>query len=377
MRVYFYALFIHLTLNIYVFYKGWNALKNKKILRTFFLSIFIAEIAIYLFGLFFSDILPENVFRFITLIGTSWMLFLFYMTLCWLMIDGLFYLHQRHKFMHPTVDTHPNITRGTAFIVSSVLITIVLVLGNDKFHHPVVEKFDIQIDKKLPKIKKMRAIVVGDTHFGFFIGKKMAQQYVDLIQKQKPDIIFLVGDIIDAEIAPILDQHIDEELSQLSAPLGVYACTGNHEYRYEAEQKIEWLQQKAHIDVLRDTAVFIDSSFYVIGREDDVFSHRNVLKNIFIENNIDKKFPIIVLNHSPTNLSEEADANVDLAFYGHTHEGQVFPFNLFTHLIFEVAHGYKRKGNTQLYVTSGLGLAGPQFRIGTQSEIAVFDITFN
>lgn len=377
MRVYFYALFIHLTFNIYVFYKGWNALKNKRVARNVFLSIFIVEMGIYLTGLFFSDSLPENVFRLIALSGISWMVFLFYMTLFWLLIDGLFFAHRKRRFMPRFVDKHPNITCGSAFLVTTFFVTALLIWGNYKFRHPSVTKFDIHIDKTAPEIKKMRAVIVGDLHLGFFIDKKIAAKYARFIMAQKPDVVFFVGDMIDAEIAPLLKQKMDEELQKVKAPLGVFGCTGNHEYRYETEEKIAWLQQKAHIQMLRDSAILVNSSFYVVGREDEVYLKREGLQTILKKNNVNRQLPIIVLNHSPHHLSEEADANVDIAFYGHTHEGQIFPFNLFTHLIFEVAHGYKKKENTHIYVTSGLGLAGPQFRIGTQSEIAVCDITFN
>lgn len=377
MRVYFYALFIHLTLNVYVFCKGWSTLKNKRVARNVFLSIFIAEMGIYLSGLFFSDSLPENVFRFIALSGVSWMVFLFYMTLFWLLIDALFFVHRKRKFMPHFVDNQPNITRGSAFLVTVFLATALLIWGNYKFKHPSVVKLNIHINKTASTIQKMRAVVVGDLHLGFFIEKRMAAKYVRLIMAQKPDIVFFVGDMIDAEIAPILKQEMDEEFQKIKAPLGVFGCTGNHEYRYETEEKIAWLQQKAHIQMLRDSVVLVDSSFYVVGREDEVYSKRKTLNRILKKNNVNRQLPVIVLNHSPNHLSEEVDANVDIAFYGHTHEGQIFPFNLFTHLIFEVAHGYKKKNNTHIYVTSGLGLAGPQFRIGTQSEIAVCDITFN
>ena len=86
--------------------------------------------------------------------------------------------------------------------------------------------------------------------------------------------------------------------------------------------------------------------------------------------------PMIVLITHPT-PDEEMKNGADLALYGHTHEGQIFPFNILTHIMFEVASGYKQKGDTHVFVSSGLGLSGPQFRIGTKSEIVVLDVTFS
>ena len=76
------------------------------------------------------------------------------------------------------------------------------------------------------------------------------------------------------------------------------------------------------------------------------------------------------------NLNEEVKAGADIALYGHTHHGQAFPGNIATQIVFEVAHGYKKKGNTHVYVTSGIGLVGPQYRIGTVSEMVMMTVKF-
>ncbi len=168
---------------------------------------------------------------------------------------------------------------------------------------------------------------------------------------------------------------MNEELNRLHAPLGVFTCPGNHEYRFGAEEKIEWLN-RAGIKVLRDSALLIDSAFYIVGREDLVIENRMSLKELLSEQQVDLSKPVIVLNHTPNNLDEEVSAGADLALYGHTHHGQVFPGNLVTQSIFEKAHGYLQKENTHIYVTSGIALVGPQYRIGTVSEILVLDVSF-
>ncbi len=90
-------------------------------------------------------------------------------------------------------------------------------------------------------------------------------------------------------------------MSRLHAPLGVYSCTGNHEYRYDAEEKIQLLND-AGIIILRDSAVLIDSAFYVVGREDKVILNRKSTKNLFSAQGIDLTKPVIVLNHTPDDL---------------------------------------------------------------------------
>ena len=119
--------------------------------------------------------------------------------------------------------------------------------------------------------------------------------------------------------------------------------------------------------MLRDSAVLIDSAFYVVGREDRIVLDRKDLENILIEQDVDRSKPVIVLNHTQDDLDQEVDSKVDVSLYGHTPHGQAFPGNIATQIVFEVAPGYKKKDDTNIYVTSGLGLVGPQFRIATVS----------
>ena len=255
-------------------------------------------------------------------------------------------------------------------------VVIVMWVGNNKFNHPVVVNKDITVHKHAGKLKSLRIAMIADTHLGYLIDKDYAKKYVQLINAQNPDIFLFVGDIVDAGISPLINQNMGDELTQLHAPFGVYSCTGNHEYRYEAEEKIKWLNDNG-IAMLRDSDVLIDSAFYVIGREDVTKpTPRKSISEIIATQHIDKEKPIIILNHNPKYLDEDVAAGADLALYGHTHHGQFFPGNIYTDLMYEVAYGYKKKGNTHLYVTSGLGLAGPQYRIATQSEIVMITLRF-
>lgn len=376
MTVYFYALFVHLSINIYIFLKGLKLLEDKKTLRAIFASIFILEFGLYLTGLLLYPVLPMYFIRFLWLMGSTWMVFIFYMTLLWLLIDLILYLNRKKLYFGKFLYDNPRTSGAIFFVVSTVSIVIIMYIGNHRFRYPVVTKQEITINKSAGDITSMRIAVVSDVHLGYLIDRRYAKRYVDLINEQKPDLILFVGDIIDAEMAPIINQKMQEEFLRLNPRFGIYSCTGNHEYRYEAETKIKWLNDIANIKMIRDSAVLIDSSFYIVGREDWVFAGRDSLKTILEKQNVDASLPIIVLNHTPNNLDEEMENGADIALYGHTHDGQIFPFNIFTRLVFEVSRGYKKKGATNVYVSSGLGLSGPQYRIGTRSEIAVLDVTF-
>ena len=377
MTVYFYALFVHLSINVYIFLKGMRLLEEKKTWRAIFASFFIIEFTLYLTGLLLYPILPMNIVRFLWLMGSTWMVFIFYMTLMWLIIDLVLYLNRKKPVLGSYFNNHPRNSGAIFFTVTTLSIVAIMYIGNRNFRYPVVTKQEITINKSAGNISSMRIVAISDLHLGYLIDNRYAKRYVDLIMEQNPDLVVFVGDIVDAEIDPLVNQKIHQEFIRLTPPLGVYGCTGNHEFRYQAQAKINWIHNYANIKMIRDSAVLINNSFYLIGREDYVYSQRADLKTIIEEQNIDTSMPMIVLNHTPDNLDEEMGNGADIALYGHTHDGQIFPFNILTRMIFEVSSGYKQKGDTHVFVSSGVGLSGPQYRIGTKSEIVVLDVTFS
>ncbi|WP_294080154.1 metallophosphoesterase [Proteiniphilum sp. UBA5384] len=375
MRALINAFIIHLTLNILVFLKGWNAFEGKKTARIIMAVIFGLELLIYSIGFIFYRHLPEAVTQFIRVMGTSWMLFLLYNGGLWLIIDLANMIRQKLSHKPWSIKRQSQRFKIVTYLIPMVVVTAIMVQGRYRFMHPVVQQVPITINKSAGEMDSVRIAMIGDLHMGYMINRYHTKRFVDLIMAQQPDLILFVGDIIDGHIEPIVQQRMDEELSRLHAPLGVFTCTGNHEYRHDTEEKIQLLDN-AGITVLRDSAVLIDSSFYVVGREDKVVPTRKPLREILSGQSVEMSRPVIVLNHTPDNLAEEADAGADIALYGHTHHGQVFPGNIATELTFEVAHGYKKKKNTHIYVTSGIGLVGPQYRIGTVSEMVMLTVKF-
>lgn len=375
MKVFFYALFFHLTLNAYVFWRGWQVLRSYNTGRTVFAGVFITEFILYLAGLIFQHQLPDSFVCGIALLGTTWMLFALYMTLFLLVIDLIFWMDKRKPYLRASL--RKSSFRALLFALSLICVITIMMQGNYRFFHPSVVEKRIVVHKNGNGIDSLTIVVAGDLHLGFILDKSHAQRFVKLINDQKPDLILFVGDIVDAGIAPLLHQRMEDNLRQLHAPLGIYTCTGNHEYRYEAEEKIKWLHDRAGINVLRDSAVLIGQSFYILGREDRSAPLRKPLQTVMDAQDIHPEKPLIVLDHNPKDLHENAHYGADIALYGHTHEGQFFPANWVTRLLFEVAHGYKRIQNTHTFVTSGLGIAGTQYRIGTQSEIVVIHLVFD
>lgn len=376
MRALINAFIVHVTLNILVFLKGWHAFDEKKWARIILLVVFGTELLAYAFGLLFYRLIPDPVNQFIRMMGTSWMLFLLYASGLWLLIDLTYLILRKIQRKSWRFKDRSRQYKTITFLAPILIVVGVMTHGHYKFLHPVVRQVSVTVHKQAGNMDSVRIAVVGDLHLGWMINREHTKRFVDLIMAQEPDLILFVGDIIDAQIDPVLEQRMDEELARLSAPLGVFSCTGNHEYRYEAEEKIQLLND-AGIILLRDSAVLIDSAFYVVGREDKVILNRKSTEKLLSDQEVDRSKPVIVLNHTPDNLNEEANAGVDIALYGHTHHGQAFPGNIATQIVFEVAHGYKKKGNTHVYVTSGIGLVGAQYRIGTVSEMVMMTVKFD
>lgn len=373
MRVFYNAIIVHLIFNLYVFYRGWQILPAKKAYRIPYTALFVVELIIYLTGFIFNVGLPEAVLKPILLLGTSWMILIGAVSGFLLAYDFAKLLGQRVAFIRK-LRLGALRKRRYYFVISWLIVLAIMAWGSYRFWHPAVTKLDLQINKEAKGIDQLRIVMVSDIHAGYLIDKEVLSMYVDRIMEQRPDIILIAGDIIDYDLKPLIGQNMHEEFLRLKAPYGVYASTGNHEYRLDGEEKIAWLSDKAGINVLRDQYVKIDDTFYVVGREDDKAPGRKSLAAIM--DSIDKRLPVIVINHEPHFLRQESDQKVDLALYGHTHNGQIFPYNIVMEWIYEVAFGYKKKDDTHVYVSSGLGLSGPQYRIGTISEIVVIDLRF-
>ncbi|MDR1884136.1 MAG: metallophosphoesterase [Prevotella sp.] len=396
MRIFFNAIIIQIFLSAYIYWRGWQGLPDKKYIQIPYASVFIAELIIYFIGFFTSGTgsLPFDALHAFAWTGTTWMLFTIYMTILLLLYDLLKYIDGKKKIL--PIDLKAKKTRLTCFCSALLLVGGVMGYGSYRFYNPVVTEMDLDVKKRSPHVKDLRIVAATDLHAGYLIGKNTISMYVDKIMEQKPDIILLAGDIIDYDVKSLYEQRMETEFLRLKAPYGVYATTGNHEYIDTGEgkeTKIHWLSKYAGLTVLRDTTILIADSFYLVGREDDKCETRKSLPELM--QGVDKNFPVIVMNHEPHRLYEESDAGADIAVFGHTHNGQFFPVNTVLSIssaiyntgiipenmkcrfMYEMPYGYKKKGDTHMYVSSGLGLSGPQFRIGSISEIVVLNVNFN
>jgi len=262
------------------------------------------------------------------------------------------------------------------FWLTFVLIAVLTTAGAVNARHPRVRHLSLEIAKPAP-VHRLRLVLATDIHLGTMIHNSRMQQIVSLINAQTPDLILLGGDLFDEDVLSLSKQNMAEVLQQLSARHGVYAIPGNHEYFSGINHALNYMRS-AGIIVLRDSVVKAADAVWLIGRDDrqgHAFGRqRLVLGELVLK--ADKNQPLILLDHQPFHLDEAEAQGIDLQLSGHTHHGQIFPFQYITKGIYEMSWGYLRKGRTQYYVSCGAGTWGPPLRLGNRPEIVTIDLTF-
>lgn len=229
---------------------------------------------------------------------------------------------------------------------------------------------------RLPNVpddwKGKKAIFISDLHLGQLHGPKFAEKVAKAVLAEKPDIIFVGGDMYDGTGAP--DPYdLVKPLEALQAPWGVFYITGNHE---EFGDNSGFIHSASAVGmrVLMDELVNIHG-LNIIGVD---YAHANDAERfskILHRLEIQPGVPSILLKHEPNNLKIAADAGVSLQISGHTHYGQQWPFGYLAQLIYQgYAYGLKNFNTMQMLTSSGIGTWGPPLRVGTNSEMVV--ITF-
>lgn len=259
--------------------------------------------------------------------------------------------------------------------VSALLVLMVLVLsyGTYNAYSPAVRAYDIQVDKDAGNMKKLNIVMASDMHFGVLSGKPHAKRMVKEINRLKPDLVLFPGDMIDDDLDAYLRQGIDQILTGIQAPYGVYASLGNHDrFKGEITELIAALEGSG-MTVLYDEKTTVEG-LTLVGRRDKQDRNRANLSSIMEGTDFSK--PVFLLDHQPNALDEAQQEGVDLIVSGHTHRGQVFPAHLITQALFENDWGYLQKGRMHSIVSSGYGFWGPPIRLGSRSEIVQIHVEF-
>lgn len=249
---------------------------------------------------------------------------------------------------------------GMLVIIPAMIITI---YGAYNAKHLCVKEYKITIDKEMKE--DLNIIMISDIHAGTSAKEHQIDIMKDEVNKIKPDIVCLAGDIFDENSSDKIIEYVCNALGELETKYGVYYISGNHDI--DMFDKFEDSFEKNNIHIIDEEVILINDSFYLAGRKDRMEEDRKEIDELL--EGIDENYPVILLDHRPDDINAIKKSNVDLQLSGHTHNGQIFPLNFVVGLFNDVAYGHKKYNNYNVIVSSGYGTWGFPVRTGSNAEI--------
>lgn len=345
--------------NVYVLWHVWRILPLPSWAKVVVVTLMVFAFLLLFVGFSRHVHLSMPLATVVYEIGTSWLIILLYLFMAFLLLDI-------GRWVHLVPATFlKNSWSGTLAVTAFMFI--IFLYGNIHYHQKVRQPLMLTTGKTLSR--KMKVVMLSDLHLGYHNRRSEFAKWVDKINEEKADLILVAGDIIDKNIQPLEEQEMHQEFLRLNAP--VVACLGNHEY-YGGESNALLFYKKADITLLRDSVTTV-GDLCIIGRDDRSNPKRKTLSELM--KGVDSTKYLVVLDHQPIQLEEAEQNGIDFQLSGHTHHGQVWPISWITESIYECAFGEWQRGSTRYYVTSGIGIWGGKFRIGTRSEYVVAEIT--
>ncbi len=359
------ALFLTIVLSI------WTAFHAYAYGRIFALPVFsgtplpfrVAIVAAfwlsYPVGRILVHTLPGLASAAVEFLGAIWMGVLFLLCAAFLAVDILTLFGR----VLPSVIVPARLAAGVLAILFSVVAVIQNVRG------PRVVEYEVQLPNLPADQDGLRVVQLSDLHLGTLLGEKWLSRRLEQVAALKPSVIFITGDLVDAEVAPV--RPLIPMLQSLDAPLGVWAVTGNHEFYAGLAASVDLLTQ-AKFRVLRDSWAEVSPGLVLAG-VDDLTARKNLGTN---GSSIRKAFEgapagsaRILLSHSPLEMEEARRQGAGLMLSGHTHGGQIWPFTYLAAIPYPHQAGRYQIGALTLLVSRGTGTWGPPMRLFARSEI--------
>ncbi|MFE5594357.1 metallophosphoesterase [Streptomyces sp. NPDC056549] len=237
---------------------------------------------------------------------------------------------------------------------------------------PRVKRVTVPLAKIPRAAHGYRIAVVSDIHLGPILGRAHTQRIVDTINATQPDLIAVVGDLVDGTVENL--GPAAEPLARLRARHGSFFVTGNHEYFSGADAWVDHVRELG-LHPLRNARVEIPAGFDLAG-VDDVAGESEGHGPDFVRalGDRDRARAAVLLAHQPIVVHDAVRHGVDLQLSGHTHGGQLWPGNYLAELANPTVAGLERYGDTQLYVSRGAGAWGPPVRVGAPSDITIVEL---
>ncbi len=264
---------------------------------------------------------------------------------------------------------HHDVYDKTTVILSTVFSIVICILGIVLAQVPEVSYYDFDIAGE----HDLNVVVLSDIHYGSTGSLLSLDKMVDNINKQDADVVILAGDVFDNYIGNLSRDEFASAMNRINSKLGVYAITGNHEFKLNSLEQIIYFYEGTQVKLLLDEEVIVDNIRFV-GRID--YKHgRKELSEVVSTS----KLPLVVLDHQPQYFREAIDVDADLQISGHTHNGQIFPGDIIVYfynliLFNSPSNGINHFADFTLAITRGYGTWGFPMRLSGASQIVIFNL---
>ncbi len=350
---------VYTAMHLYI---SWRVFTLPTVKRYVSRKIFIS-LSMMLWGFFFigrhighgGSGMPAHILEFL---GMNWMAILFLMFFSLLAVDFM----TLYGFLFPRLSV---LLRGGAVLLGLMLSMIAFVQGN---RAPVIGEYDVNISELPDALDGTVIVALSDLHLGSQLGGKWMSARVAQVKALNPDLILLLGDIFEGHGPP--EPDVISAFKGLSAPLGIWAVFGNHEFHGGGHGHIR-IFNSLNIDLLRNRWVEVAPGLVLAGVDDLTNRHRNGLRGGVINKTLSgvPAGPIILLSHTPWEVEAAAQFGVDLILSGHTHGGQIWPFDYLVRYRYPFFEGRYAVGGTTVVVSRGAGTWGPRMRLWQPGEI--------
>ncbi len=343
-----------------------------------FWIVFWIIVLSYIAAKILDSYVPSRITNIFNVIGVYYMAIVFYLLIFFSLFDLIKLINKKTDFIPNFITSYNNISMIISLCTAGIML-LIIALGSFNAKNSYVKNYDINVDKTAGSLASLNIVMVSDIHLGELIENKRLKKMVSEINSLNPDLVILAGDIVDTSIKPFLDKDMAKEFKNINSKYGVYAALGNHDIMMGKDEEItNALEEEGNVKVLRDEALLVNESFYIIGRDDISINRKESVRKPLKEimKDTQDNLPGIVIDHTPKAIEEAYETNVDLMLCGHTHRGQMIPNNLITSKIYEIDHGYLKKKHLNIVVSSGYGTWGPPIRIGSRSEIVNIKLNF-
>jgi hypothetical protein len=296
--------------------------------------------------------------------------YLLYVTLSVAVIDLGIILAHKVRLFRPEAVSRPlfRSIRLASYLGIPALIVTWGAWNNNRLE---IKNLSVELPQKSSSVKNLHVVFASDFHLSQITNEHVVEDFVSKVNSLNPNIVLIGGDVLEGDREEDLEKY-ETEFRKIRSTYGVYAASGNHERHRGGASGF---YARSGMELIEDGVEKIGGTFYLGVRKNARFSQRMSIFELL--NKAPENLPIILLDHSPTDLENVSRSRVDLQFSGHTHNGQLFPVNLFVMPFqYELPWGTMLKQHTMFIVTSGVQAWGPPVKTAGRSEILSVRIRF-